>query len=149
MTQIITKRQPLLSNLAQLQETINQLLDPNLIEQEGFSKTLTTDWVPSIDVKDASSHYLVTADIPGVDPKNIDVSLEGNVLVITGQKETKKKEENKNYMRVERTKGAFYRSVAFPDAVLTAKIVAKSRHGVLEIVVPKDKNGKKRIKVKK
>jgi HSP20 family protein len=145
----ITKRQPFLSNLAELQETINRLFDPALIEQdEGFSKVLTSDWTPKIDVKDAGSNFIVTADVPGVDPKHIEVSVDGNILTIQGRKETKVKQVDKNYVRIERKKGSFYRSIALSQPVLSAKISAKSRNGVLEITLPKNKSGTKtKVKV--
>lgn len=147
----ISKRQPLLSNLAELQKTINRLYDPTLNEQDGgLSTLLSSDWVPTIDVKDAGSHYLITADIPGVDPKNVDVSIDNGILTIQGHKETKTKQEGKNYVRVERTKGSFYRSISLPEAVESPKISAKTKNGVLEIIAPKNKNGtRKKIKVKK
>ncbi|VVC75678.1 Spore protein SP21 [Aquicella siphonis] len=149
MSQII-KRPPLVSSLAELQQTINRLFDPTLIEQEdGFSNLLNSDWIPTIDVKDAGSHFLITADIPGVDPKKIDVSMDNNILTIKGQKETKTKEERKNYVRYERSKGTFCRSISLPDVVDAGKISAKTKNGVLEIIAPKNKQGTKRsIKVK-
>lgn len=147
----ITKRQPILSNLAELQKTINQLFDPTLIEQEGgFSNILASDWIPNIDVKDEGSHYLITADIPGVDPKNIDVSIDNGILTIKGHNEIKTKEERKNYVRVERSKGSFFRSISLPEAIESPKISAKTKNGVLEIIAPKNKTGtRKKIKVRK
>jgi HSP20 family protein len=151
MAQQPVKHQPLLSNLAELQKTINQLFDPTLMKQSGeFTSLLSSDWVPNIDVKDEHNHYLITADIPGVDPKNIDVSIDNGILTIKGHKEAKKREESKNYVRVERSKGSFYRSVSLPEAVDSPKISAKFKNGVLEIIAPKNKNGtRKKIKVKK
>lgn len=147
----ITKHQPLLSSLAELQQTINRLFDPTLIEQEdGFSSVLASDWIPAIDVKDENSHYLITVDVPGVDPKNIDVSIDNGVLTVKGHKETKTKVETKNYVRVERSKGSFCRSISLAEAVDSPRVSAKSKNGVLEIIAPKNKVGtKKKIKVKK
>lgn len=149
MSQMI-KRPPLVSSLAELQQTINRLFDPTLMEQEdGLSNLLNSDWIPTIDVKDSGSHYLITADIPGVDPKNIEVSMDNNILTIKGQKETKTREERKNYVRYERSKGAFCRSISLPEVVDAAKISAKTKNGVLEITAPKNKQGTKRnIRVK-
>lgn len=146
----ITKRTPVLSSLAELQETISRLFDPTLMEQEeGFSNLLKSDWVPTIDVKDEGSHFLITADVPGVEQKNLEVSVDNNTLTIKGEKETKRKEEKKNYVRVERSKGSFYRSISLPDVVDANKISAKFKNGVLEIIAPKNKNGtRKKVKVK-
>jgi HSP20 family protein len=147
----ISKRPPIVSSLAELQQTINRLFDPTLIEQDyGISNLLNSDWIPSIDVKDNGSHFLITADIPGVDPKNIDVSMDNNILTIKGSKESKTKEERKNYVRFERSKGTFVRSISLPEIVDADKISAKTKNGVLEIIAPKNKGGtKKNIKIKK
>jgi len=146
----IKKSPPLLSSLAQLQQTINQLFDPTLSQHEDNLSTLASEWIPTVDVKDAGSHFLITADIPGVDPKQIDLSMDQNVLTIKGKKEMSSRQERKNYVRVERSYGAFYRSIALPELVDANKLSAKFKHGVLEIVAPKNKTGtRKRVKIKK
>src|SRR5262249_53739240 len=79
------------------------------------------------------------ADIPGVDPKNIDVTIEKGTLSIKGHKEEEKKQEHENYVHIERTQGSFYRSMYLPNAADSSKIAAKCKNGVLEISVPKSK----------
>lgn len=143
-------KQPLLSNLAELQQAINRLFDPTMGEQEaGLSNVLTSDWVPTIDVKDQGAYFLIQADIPGVELRDIDVSVDNNVLTIRGQKESKVKIEKKNYVRVERVRGNFFRSISLPEVVEAGRITAKFKNGVLEVIAPKNKTGtRKKIKVK-
>lgn len=146
----ITKRQPMLSNLTELQDAINRLFDPTATLQDGLTNTLISDWIPTIDLKDEGTQFLIRVDVPGVESKDIDVSVDNNVLTIKGQRETKHKEETKKYVRFERSKGSFYRSITLPELVDASRLSAKTKNGVLEIVAPKNKNGtRKKVKVAK
>ena len=97
----------------------------------------TSDWLPSIDVIEDSNNFIIKADVPGVDPKDIKVHMNQNVLTIEGQKESEHKEKKDNYVRYERSKGSFYRRFTLPEMVDAEKINAKSKNGVLEITIPK------------
>ncbi|MFW0072585.1 MAG: Hsp20/alpha crystallin family protein [Coxiella-like endosymbiont] len=137
MTKIIQK-QPRSSLLGHLQQDINRLFEPfGWATESELWDTFPSEWSPSIDIKDKGSHYLICADVPGVDPKEIEVSMENNVLTIKGEKETKAEEKDENYLRVERTKGSFMRWFSLPESVDPEHIKAKSKYGVLEITVPK------------
>lgn len=101
------------------------------------SSMATSDWVPAVDIKEEEDRFVILADIPGVDPNDIDVHMENGMLTIKGEKETEKKEEKEGYKRVERSFGSFYRRFSLPDTADAEKISAKSKHGVLEVVIPK------------
>jgi HSP20 family protein len=127
--------------LADLQDEINQLFDftwPRST-QERAKLIQRGEWAPAIDIKDEKDHYLITADIPGVDPKNIEVTMNNGVLTIRGERETETEEKKENYVRTERSKGIFYRHFTLPESVEPDKIKAKSKLGVLEITIPKAK----------
>ena len=139
MSNQIIKRQPLFSGLTDLHTALDRLLDPSLADWEkSFPALESGGWIPRIDIQEKDNQFLIHADIPGVDPKNIEVILENGVLTIKGHKETKQKEEKSNYVRVERTAGYFCRSISLPDVSDSSKITAKSKNGVLEITVPKN-----------
>ena len=99
--------------------------------------TATAEWAPAVDIKEEADKFVLLADLPGVKPEEIDVSMEGGVLTIRGEKRTEAKTEKEGYKRVERTYGSFYRRFSLPDTANSDAISAKTNHGVLEIVIPK------------
>ncbi len=108
----------------------------------------TAEWVPSVDIKEAADKFIIYADIPGVKPEDIDVSMEAGVLTVRGKKESEVKTEKEGYKRVERSAGSFYRRFSLPDSANDEAINAKCKLGVLEIVIPKKEAVKpKRINV--
>jgi HSP20 family protein len=101
------------------------------------SNVVTSDWVPAVDVKEEQDAFIIKADIPGVDPNDIEVHMENGMLTIRGSREQESREERDGYKRVERVSGNFYRRFGLPDTADADKITAKSNHGVLEIRIPK------------
>lgn len=150
MTKDITKHKPLFSGLSELHNALDRLFDRNFLDLEkNFPSIEMTHWVPKIDIKEKDNQYLIHADIPGVNPKDIDVSLDNGMLTIKGKKESETKQEKEDYIRVERSSGSFYRALSLPDAGDAAKIIAKSKNGVLEIIIPKNnKSSSHKIKIK-
>jgi len=120
-----------------------------LDRENWLSNVVGSNWTPTIDIKDEANQYLIRADVPGVDPKNIEVSIDKGMLTIRGHRETETKEERENYVHVERSQGSFYRTISLPNAADSSKISAKSKHGVLEITIPKVKeNLSQKIQIK-
>ena len=103
----------------------------------GEGSAVTAEWAPAVDIKEEPDKFVLLADLPGVKPEEIDVSMEDGVLTIRGEKKTEAKDEKEGYKRVERTYGSFYRRCSVPDTANPDAIAAKSDHGVLEIVIPK------------
>lgn len=109
----------------------------------------TANWAPSVDISENEKAFTLLADIPGVDPKDIEISMEKGVLTIKGERHSENIEEGKNYRRVERESGQFYRRFTLPDSADADKIEAKSEHGVLTIIIPKQEVAvSRRIEVK-
>ena len=106
-----------------LEKEFSRLINPNFES----STVETSDWQPKVDVVEESKQFVVKVDIPGVDPKDISVSLDRNNLTIKGEKETEHKEKKDNYVRYERSKGSFYRRIMLPDVVDGDKITAKGK----------------------
>lgn len=94
-------------------------------------------FVPSVDVLDKGKEVLVSAELPGLEEKDIDVTVDENSLTIRGVKQDENKEERKGYYRMERTYGSFHRTVPLPAAVDRDKVKAAFKKGVLKITLPK------------
>jgi len=125
-------------------------LDPfNVGEAEDDnSDVVVSHWRPAVDIKEEADRFVIVADLPGVDPKDIDITMENGVLTLKGERSSEQKEEREGYKRVERARGTFYRRFSLPETADADRIEARSKDGVLEIVLPKqEKVQPKRISV--
>lgn len=104
---------------------------------EDNASAATANWAPSVDISEDEKAFTLQADIPGVAPKNIDISMEKGVLTIKGERSSEDVAEGENFSRVERKSGQFYRHFTLPDSADADKIEAKSEHGVLTVTIPK------------
>ena len=118
----------------QMRREMERAMDTRNAEE---SNVATSDWIPAVDIKEDAESFRIVADIPGVDPKDIEVHMENGILTIKGEKESEKKEEREGYKRVERSFGSFYRRFSLPDTADAEKITAKSNNGVLEVTIGK------------
>ncbi len=101
------------------------------------------DWAPSVDIEEAEDKYVIKADLPGVDKKDIDVKLENGVLSIRGEKQTEKETgKGSKRHRTERFHGTFARSFTLPEAVKAEKVDASYKDGVLLLAIPKAEEAK-------
>jgi HSP20 family protein len=119
---------------------LNQLqkeLERGYQSNAGEGSVATAEWAPAVDIKEENDKFVLHADIPGVKPEAIDISMENGVLTVKGEKKTEATTEQEGYKRVERSFGSFYRRFSLPDTADAEAISAKSKHGVLEIVIPK------------
>ena len=121
---------PIFSNL---ERELNQMFSSNFEP----SAVTASDWQPRVDIIEEDSQFLIKVDVPGTDPKDIDVSLDNNMLIIKGEKEAEHRERKDNFIRHERSKGSFCRRITLPDVVDGEKVSAKGKNGVLEITIPK------------
>ena len=108
------------------------------------------DWAPSVDIEEEEDKYVIKADLPGVDKKDIEVKLENGVLSIRGEKHTEKETgKGTKKHRTERFHGTFARSFTLPDAVKADKVDAAYKDGVLSLTIPKKEESKpKSIEIK-
>ena len=136
------------NSMEQLRREMGRFFEGDPSVEEG-SSIATSDWVPAVDIQENEKEFLIHADIPGVDPNDIDVHMEDGMLTIKGERESETKTEKEGYKRVERQRGTFYRRFSLPDTANADKISAKSKHGVLEITIPKQEKAQPRkIEVK-
>ena len=106
-------------------------------------------WVPAIDISETKDAIIVRAEIPGMDAKDIEINLTGDVLTIRGEKKQETEEKDENFHRIETRYGAFQRAIRVPVSVDAEKIQAKYEKGVLKITLPKKEEAKpKHIEVK-
>ena len=142
----LVRYEPLFS-VRQLQDDINRLFSG---WSTNDSSGVTADWVPSVDINEFDDKFQLFVDVPGVDPKDVEITLEAGVLTITGERfaQAEKADENVVSRRAERGTGRFYRRFILPETVDADKVKATDRHGVLEIMIPKQAKAQpRRIKV--
>lgn len=131
------------SLLNQLNREMNHLFQPGEGNAEG-STLATADWTPTVDIKEQEDAYLLYADLPGVEPKDIDLQMDKGVLTLRGERKSESGEEGAGYKRVERVRGSFYRRFSLPDTADSESISAKSLNGVLEVRIPKQEKAQPR-----
>jgi HSP20 family protein len=100
------------------------------------------EFVPALDVSEGKDAIIVKAELPGMDPKDIAVTLEGDMLTIKGEKEEKKEDKDERRHRVERSWGSFMRRVQLPATVDGSKVNAAFKNGVVTITLPKASGAK-------
>src|SRR5690242_21454003 len=129
-----------------LQDQINRLFNDTFERTDDHSNLST--WAPAVDIYETEQELVVKADLPDVDPKDLDIRVENNILTIRGERKFEKKQENGDYLRVERAYGSFSRSFSLANTVNTEAIKADYHNGVLTLNVPKREEAKpKQIKV--
>jgi HSP20 family protein len=117
--------------------------------QQGNDRAMTTAWAPALDISERKDAYLVTVEVPGVEPEDLDITMEDGLLTIKGERQFTSESSEQQFHRVERRYGAFRRSITLPAQVQADQIEATFDNGVLQIVVPKAEEAKpKRIQVR-
>jgi len=107
------------------------------------------DLVPAFDVSETEDRINVKADLPGIDPKDLDISVAGNILTVKGEKKKEEEEKGENFYRSERRYGMFSRSIPLPGEVKSEDIEASYKDGVLRLSIRKPETAKrKRIEIK-
>jgi HSP20 family protein len=135
------------SSPAVLQEQINRLFHQAFGSSEEGGASVTT-WAPTVDIHETEHELVVKADLPDIQPEDLDIRVENNVLTIRGERKFDKSVEQGNYLRVERPYGSFSRSFALASTVNTDAIRAEYKNGVLTLHIPKREEAKpKQIKV--
>ncbi|MEJ2631567.1 MAG: Hsp20/alpha crystallin family protein [Acidihalobacter sp.] len=119
---------------------LNQLyheMDRAFALPERGEEAATSDWLPAVDIKEEENAFVIHADVPGVEPKDIEVHMEDGVLSIRGERKFDSEEEKEGYKRVERVRGSFFRRFTLPDTADAENISARVEKGVLEVRIPK------------
>ncbi len=117
----------------------------------GFLKDRSLSFSPTVDVSENAKEVVISAELPGLDEKDVDVSLSKNTLTIKGEKRSESEDKGKDYHRSERSYGFFQRTIALPCEVDESRVDARFNKGVLKIVLPKSERAlqeRKKIEVK-
>ena len=134
----ITRYNPWVVPHANLQDELKGVFDRFFSADDADqSNVVTSQWTPRVDIKEEDKRFVILADIPGVDPKDIEVHMDKGILSLKGERKSESKDEHGKFTRVERTYGSFYRRFALPDSADAEGITAVGKHGVLEISIPK------------
>src|SRR5579872_494238 len=119
-----------------LHQSLDQLFGESLGSPEA-ADSANVAWVPRVDIHEEKDRFVVVADVPGVDPKDIEITAEKGVLTVRGRRHEQKRETDNGYERIERVSGAFLRRFTLPESANTDSIKAKQTNGVLEVTIPK------------
>lgn len=132
-----------------LHHDLDRIFGREFAGSEDDSRGAVSDWLPAVDVQEAKDAFILRADLPGVDPKDIDVTMENGVLTLRGRRQSENTREEGGYRRVERTSGEFFRRFTLPDVADSESISAETNNGVLTIRIAKRPEVQpKRIEVK-
>lgn len=133
-------------HLASFQDQMNRIFEPSF--RGRWEESPLTAWVPNVDIYETENDLVLKADLPDVNEKDIDVRVENNLLTIRGERKFEQKVKEENYLRMERTYGAFSRSFSLPATVNNEGIKAEYKNGVLTVELPKRAEAKpKQVKI--
>ena len=121
---------------------MDRLLNRFLEGQSEEKYPAGAEWAPSMDISETKDSLIAKLEVPGMDPNDMQISLQENLLTIKGDKRQEQKEQEEHYHRVERTYGMFVRSVRLPVTVDGSKVVASYKNGLLTVTLPKTPTSK-------
>lgn len=101
------------------------------------SRGAVSDWMPAVDVQETADSFVLRADLPGVESKDIDITMENGVLSLRGRRQSETRSEDRGYKRIERISGEFFRRFTLPDTADAESISAKASNGVLTVTIRK------------
>jgi HSP20 family protein len=135
--------------MPRLQDDINRLFGK---ATENDSSSATAAWIPMVDIHEFTDRFELYVDLPGVDPNQVELTLDGGVLTLSGdraeQQVSNRRDDEVEALRVERGHGRFHRRFLLPDTVDGEKVNATGKNGVLIITIPKqEKSQPRRIKI--
>jgi len=140
----IVRWEPFRDLLTAQKDLLTQHLPAILSEQEPTTRI----WAPPVDIYETDNSLVLKADLPGVDPKDVEIRIENGVLYLKGERKFEKEEKKENYHRIERSYGAFTRSFALPNSIDADHVTAEYKGGQLILTMPKREEAKpKAIKI--
>lgn len=124
---------------AMLQDELKQVFDRffQAGDERDASSVVTSQWAPLVDIREESDRFVLHADLPGIDPQDVEVLMDKGILTVRGERQGEVGHEGERYSRTERPYGTFHRRFALPDSADPERIEASGRNGVLTITIPK------------
>jgi HSP20 family protein len=147
---VITRYNPF-KELEEMENRLSTLFGRAPVKRNGERKEAMTvaEWAPLVDISEDEKEYLIKAELPDVKKEGVKVSVQDDVLSISGERKSEKEETGKKYHRVERAYGSFYRSFTLPEDADGSKVAAEFKDGMLKVHLPKSEKAKpKSIEVK-
>ena len=134
-------RDPLYSDMDRV---FNEFVRPGALFGRWVGEGLRDAWVPAVDVQETDKAFLFTAELPGLGKDDVEITLEENLLTLSGERELTEKEEGDTFHRIERAYGKFSRSFSLPSQVDSSKVEASFDNGLLTVAVPKSEQAQPR-----
>ena len=130
------------------QDRFNRLFNETFSRAFGDEETPVRNWAPAVDIFENDSNIVLKAELPGIDPKDVEVRVEDNTLYLKGERKFEKETKEENYHRIERAYGSFARSFSLPNSIDAEKVAADYKDGLLTLTLPKREEAKpKTIKI--
>ncbi len=124
-------------DMVSLREKMNRLFEDVFTGRGDDKELASSTWAPAVDIFETENELVMSAEIPGIDEKDIEIKLEDNTLTLKGERKFEKETRQENYHRIERSYGSFYRAFTLPNSVNLDKIHAEHENGILKITLPK------------
>jgi HSP20 family protein len=114
------------------------------LDEFPFGRTFAEKWSPLVDISETKDNFVVKAELPGLEAKDVNVSISGDMLTVKGEKKTEEEEKDEHYHRIERYSGSFQRAFQLPSGVKADKVKATFDKGILKVTLPKVEEAKKK-----
>jgi len=124
-------------DLITLREKMNRLFEDAFTSRTEEKDLISSSWTPAVDIFETENELVLTAEVPGIEDKDIEIKIEDNTLSLKGERKFEKETKEENYHRIERAYGSFYRSFTLPTYIDQDKVRAEHQNGVLKITMPK------------
>lgn len=124
-------------DMVTLREKMNRLFEDSLANKGEDKDFMASNWAPAVDIYETGNELVLTAEVPGIDEKDIEIKIEDDTLTLKGERKFEKETKEENFHRIERSYGSFFRAFALPNSIDTDRIQAEFENGVLKIVMPK------------
>jgi len=139
---------PFGGELSSLRQEMDRLWD-RFVGETPFVRRITGEWWPTVDVSENKDNFIIKAELPGMDDKDVSVTISGNVLTIKGEKKKEEEDKDEHHYRAERYYGSFQRSFQLPASVQAHEVEAAFEKGILRVTLPKVEEAKKKeVKIK-
>lgn len=124
-------------DMVTLREKMNRLFEDVFTGRAEDKELAAGTWAPAVDIYETENELIMTAEVPGIEEKDIEIKIEDNTLSLRGERKFEKETKEENYHRIERSYGSFYRAFTLPNSIDPDKIQAEHENGVLKISMPK------------
>jgi HSP20 family protein len=139
----ITRWEPF-RDLVSTQERFNQIFNETFARAFGDHEPTSRSWVPAVDIYETDQNLVMKAELPGINPDDVEIRVEDNTLYLKGERKLENEVKEENLHRVERSYGTFTRSFALPSSIDSDKVTAEYKDGILTLTMPKREEAKPR-----